>query len=89
MPLEKAVKDQIIKDFGRKEGDTGSPEVQIALLSARITQLTEHLKEHSHDEHSRRGLLKLVGQRRRQLKYIARKNPDVYRDMLKRLGLRR
>jgi small subunit ribosomal protein S15 len=89
MPLEKAVKDQIIKDFGRKDGDTGSPEVQIALLSARITQLTEHLKEHSHDEHSRRGLLKLVGQRRRQLKYIAKKNPDVYRDMLKRLGLRR
>ena len=89
MPLEKAVKDQIIKEFGRREGDTGSPEVQIALLTARIKQLTEHLKEHSHDEHSRRGLLKLVGQRRRQLKYIARKNPDVYRDMLKRLGLRR
>lgn len=89
MPLEKAVKDQIIKDFGRMEGDTGSPEVQIALLSARITQLTDHLKIHKHDEHSRRGLLKLVGQRRRQLKYIARKSPDVYRDMLKRLGLRR
>lgn len=89
MPLEKVVKDQIIKDFGRMEGDTGSPEVQIALLSARITQLTEHLKEHKHDEHSRRGLLKLVGQRRRQLKYISKKSPEVYRDMLKRLGLRR
>jgi small subunit ribosomal protein S15 len=89
MPLEKAVKDQIIKDFGRMEGDTGSPEVQIALLSARITQLTDHLKIHKHDEHSRRGLLKLVGQRRRQLKYISRKQPEVYRDMLKRLGLRR
>ena len=89
MPLEKAVKDQIIKDFGRIEGDTGSPEVQIALLSARITQLTEHLKEHKHDEHSRRGLLKLVGQRRSQLKYIAKKKPEVYRDLLKRLGLRR
>lgn len=89
MPLEKATKDQIIADFGRKEGDTGSPEVQIALLSARITQLTEHLKTHSHDEHSRRGLLKLVGQRRRQLKYIAKKDPETYRDLLKRLGLRR
>ncbi len=89
MPLEKAVKDQIIKDFGREEGDTGSPEVQIALLSARITQLTEHLKTHKHDEHSRRGLLKLVGQRRRQLKYISKKQPEVYREMLKRLGLRR
>jgi len=89
MPLEKAVKDQIIKDFGRVEGDTGSPEVQIALLSARITQLTEHLKTHKHDEHSRRGLLKLVGQRRRQLKYISKKQPEVYREMLKRLGLRR
>jgi len=89
MPLERATKEQIIKDFGRQEGDTGSPEVQIALLSARISQLTEHLKEHSHDEHSRRGLLKLVGQRRRQLKYIAKKDPETYRDLLKRLGLRR
>ncbi len=89
MPLEKEVKEQIMKDFGRAEGDTGSPEVQIALLSARITQLTEHLKEHKHDEHSRRGLLKLVGQRRSQLKYIAKTQPDVYRDLLKRLGLRR
>lgn len=89
MPLDKATKEQIMKDFGRAEGDTGSPEVQIALLSARITQLTEHLKEHSHDEHSRRGLLKLVGQRRRQLKYISKKQPEVYRDLLKRLGLRR
>lgn len=89
MPLEKDQKDQIIKDFGRQTGDTGSPEVQIALLSARIEQLTEHLKEHKHDQHSRRGLLSLVGQRRRQLKYIARKDPDTYRELLKRLGLRR
>lgn len=89
MPLTKVEKDQIIKDFGRQEGDTGSPEVQVALLTARIVQLTEHLKEHSHDEHSRRGLLKLVGQRRSQLKYISRKQPEVYRDLLKRLGLRR
>ena len=89
MPLDKATKTQIIKDYAREAGDTGSPEVQIALLSARITQLTEHLKAHSHDEHSRRGLLKLVGQRRRHLKYIARKKPDVYHDLLQRLGLRR
>lgn len=89
MPLTKEEKDQIIKDFGRQEGDTGSPEVQVALLTARIVQLTEHLKEHSHDEHSRRGLLKLVGQRRSQLKYISKKQPEVYRDLLKRLGLRR
>jgi len=89
MPLDKAIKAQIIQDFSRAEGDTGSPEVQIALLTARITQLTEHLKLHSHDEHSRRGLLKLVGQRRRHLRYIARKKPEVYRELLQRLGLRR
>ena len=89
MPLDKATKNQIIKDYAREDGDTGSPEVQIALLTARITQLTEHLKTHNHDEHSRRGLLKLVGQRRRHLKYIARKKPDVYYDLLQRLGLRR
>jgi len=89
MPLDKAIKAQIIQDFSRAEGDTGSPEVQIALLTARIAQLTEHLKLHSHDEHSRRGLLKLVGQRRRHLRYIARKKPEVYRELLQRLGLRR
>ena len=89
MPLDKATKTQIISDFAREAGDTGSPEVQIALLTARIHQLTEHLKAHNHDEHSRRGLLKLVGQRRRHLKYIARKKPDVYRELLQRLGLRR
>ena len=89
MPLDKSLKTQIIQDYAREAGDTGSPEVQIALLTARITQLTEHLKVHSHDEHSRRGLLKLVGQRRRHLKYIARKKPEVYRELLQRLGLRR
>ena len=89
MPLDKVTKTRIISDFSREDGDTGSPEVQIALLTARITQLTEHLKVHNHDEHSRRGLLKLVGQRRRQLRYIARKKPEVYRDLLQRLGLRR
>lgn len=89
MPLDKATKTQIIKDYAREDGDTGSPEVQIALLTHRIIQLTEHLKIHNHDEHSRRGLLKLVGQRRRHLKYIARKKPEVYRELLARLGLRR
>ncbi len=89
MPLDKATKTRIINDYARENGDTGSPEVQIALLTARITSLTEHLKIHSHDEHSRRGLLKLVGQRRRHLKYIARKKPEVYHDLLQRLGLRR
>lgn len=89
MPLDKTTKTQIIGDFARVDGDTGSPEVQIALLTARIKQLTEHLKVHKHDEHSRRGLLIMVGQRRRQLKYIARKKPEVYREMLQRLGLRR
>lgn len=82
-------KEEIIKSYGRHDGDTGSPEVQIALLTARIRQLTEHLKIHKHDQHSRRGLLKLVGQRRRHLRYISRKDPETYRALLKRLELRR
>jgi len=89
MPLSKDLKTTLISDFGRFEGDTGSPEVQIALLTKRIVQLTEHLKTHKHDEHSRRGLLKLVGQRRRHLKYISKKDPATYRSLLERLGLRR
>jgi small subunit ribosomal protein S15 len=89
MALRKDEKDNIIKGYARHEGDTGSPEVQIALLTTRISQLTEHLKAHTHDEHSRRGLLKLVGQRRRHLNYLARKSPESYRDLLQRLGLRR
>jgi small subunit ribosomal protein S15 len=89
MPLTKEEKDSLVKEYGRHEGDTGSPEVQIALLTTRINQLTEHLKIHKHDEHSRRGLLKLVGQRRRHLNYISRKNPDAYRELLQRLALRR
>lgn len=89
MPLSKNAKDTIVKDYGRHESDTGSPEVQIALLTTRILQLTEHLKIHKHDEHSRRGLLKLVGQRRRHLNYVMRTNPDEYRALLKRLNLRR
>lgn len=89
MSLSKAEKQNIMQEFGRFEGDTGSPEVQIALLTRRIQQLTDHLREHRHDEHSRRGLLKLVGQRRRQLKYLSQKDPVSYRDLIKRLGLRR
>ncbi len=87
IPREK--KDEIIQTFGRHEDDTGSPEVQIALLTERILQLTEHLKVHSHDEHSRRGLLKLVGQRRRHLKYLSRKDVNRYREIIQELGLRR
>ncbi len=89
MPLTKTEKEAIVKEFGRHDGDTGSAVVQVALLTNRIVQLTEHLKIHKHDEHSRRGLLKLVGQRRRHLTYIKRKNPDTYRELLKRLNLRR
>jgi small subunit ribosomal protein S15 len=89
MPLTKQEKLDVIEEFGRFEGDTGSPEVQIALLSRRISQLTDHLRTHRHDEHSRRGLLKLVGKRRRHLKYLSRKDPASYRDLIARLGLRR
>lgn len=89
MGLTKNEKDQIIEGFARHEGDTGSPEVQIAILTTRIRQLTEHLKVHKHDEHSRRGLLKLVGQRRRHLKYLARKDANRYREIIQELGLRR
>lgn len=89
MPLQKEKKQSVIQDFARFEGDTGSPEVQIALLTERIVQLTEHLKANKHDAHSRRGLLKMVGQRRSHLKYISKKNPEVYRTLLSRLGLRR
>ncbi len=88
MALAKAEKDQIFQEYARHEGDTGSPEVQIALLTTRINQLTEHLKIHKHDEHSRRGLLKLVGQRLRHLKYLSKKDPEAYKALLERLGLR-
>ncbi len=89
MALSKTEKETVISDFHRHPSDTGSPEVQIALLTTRIQQLTEHLKEHKHDEHSRRGLLKLVGQRRRHLTYLSRKDPDQYQKILQRLGLRK
>ncbi len=80
---------QLIKEYQAKENDTGSPEVQIALLTERINNLTEHMKEHAKDFHSRRGLLKLVGQRRRLLAYINRVDQNRYENLIKRLGLRR
>jgi len=87
--LTKSEKEAIFQEYGRAPGDTGSPEVQIALLTTRIRQLTEHLKTHRHDEHSRRGLIKMVGQRRRHLTYLNRKSPERYREIIQRLGLRR
>jgi small subunit ribosomal protein S15 len=89
MPLDQATKAEIIAEYATHEGDTGSPEVQIALLSRRIKDLTEHFKVHAHDHHSRRGLLLLVGQRRRLLGYLESIDVDRYRSVVKRLGLRR
>ena len=89
MSLTKAEKSDIIQQYSAHSGDTGSPEVQIALLSTRISQLTEHLKIHKHDEHSRRGLYKLVGQRRRHLTYLKNSDAERYRNIIQRLGLRR
>ena len=79
----------VIKEYATHEGDTGSPEVQVAILTSRITYLTEHLKEHKKDHHSRRGLLKLVGQRRIMLDYLRRKDIERYRSLIERLGLRK
>ena len=87
MALTKEVKQSIIKDFARDEKDTGSAEVQIAILTEEIRILTEHLKEHKHDFHSRRGLLKKVGQRRNMLNYLAKKDVNRYREVIKKLGL--
>ncbi len=89
MSMAKAQKEEIIKEFGRHQNDTGSPEVQIALLTTRISDLTEHLQDHTHDESSRRGLLKLVGQRRRLLTYLRREDYQRYVAISDRLGLRR
>ena len=89
MSLDTATKQQIMAEYATHEGDTGSPEVQIALLSKRIADLTEHLKTHKHDHHSRRGLLLLVGQRRRLLRYLESVDIERYRSLIKRLGLRR
>ena len=89
MSLEPAQKQEIIEKFATHKEDTGSPEVQVALLSARITYLTEHFQTHKKDHHSRRGLLKLVGQRRRLLNYLKGKNLDRYRQVIKELGIRK
>ena len=89
MPLARESKQEIITGFATKEGDTGSPEVQIALLTERIRSLTDHLRSFPKDNHSRRGLLKLVGQRRRLLAYLIKKDNTRYRTVIGRLGLRR
>lgn len=82
-------KSELIEEYKQHEGDTGSPEVQVALLTERISNLTEHLKGHSHDHHSRRGLLKMVGQRRKLLDYLKRQDINRYRDLIQRLGIRK
>ena len=82
-------KQELVSEFARHKDDTGSPEVQIALLTDRIKQLTEHLREHKHDYHTRRGLLKLVGQRRRHLRYLSKRDVERYHSVLEQLGLRR
>jgi small subunit ribosomal protein S15 len=89
MSLTKEAKREIIGKHGRSSNDTGSPEVQIALLTTRINELTQHLRTHAKDHHSRRGLLKLVGRRRRMLDYLQRNNLEGYRALIKELGLRR
>jgi small subunit ribosomal protein S15 len=89
MTLTVEEKREVVQQFGKSDTDTGSPEVQIALLTRRINHLTEHLREHKHDHHSRRGLLMLVGQRRRLLNYLGRKDLDRYRSLIQELGLRR
>ena len=89
MPLTRETKERVVTGYATTEGDTGSPEVQIALLTERITGLTEHLRRYPKDHHSRRGLLKLVGQRRRLLAYLMRKDNTRYRAVISRLGLRR
>jgi small subunit ribosomal protein S15 len=89
VPLDSATKSQIVSEYGSNPSDTGSPEVQVAMLTKRISDLTEHLKTHKHDHHSRRGLLLLVGQRRRLLQYMQAKDIQRYRSLIERLGLRR
>ena len=89
MALEADVKKAIIEEYATHPGDTGSPEVQVAMLTQRIKDLTEHLKEHKHDHHSRRGLFLLVGQRRRLLDYMKRRDAERYRQVIERLGIRK
>jgi len=89
MGLDTAVKKQIMEEYATVEGDTGSPEVQVAMLTQRIKDLTEHSRQHKHDHHSRRGLLLLVGRRKRLLRYLEDTDIERYRALIKRLGLRR
>jgi small subunit ribosomal protein S15 len=89
MSITTAQKSQIVADYQRVKGDTGSPEVQVALITARINYLTDHFKEHNKDHHSRRGLLRLVSRRRKLLDYLKSKNEGGYRDLIKRLDLRK
>ncbi len=89
MSITPDVKEKVIKDFATKEGDTGSPEVQVAILTNRITTLTEHFKTHSKDNHSRRGLLKMVSQRRKLLDYVKTRDTARYQSLIERLGIRR
>ncbi|MGG5172160.1 30S ribosomal protein S15 [Pseudarthrobacter sp. J1738] len=89
MALDAAIKQQIMKEYATGEADTGSPEVQIAVLSKRISDLTEHLKMHKHDHHTRRGLMGLVGRRKRMLRYLHDTDITRYRTLIERLGLRR
>ena len=89
MPLSADVKQKIMSEYATHEGDTGSPEVQVAMLTQRILDLTEHSRQHKHDHHSRRGLLLLVGQRRRLLNYLSKTDIERYRSIIERLGLRR
>ena len=89
MSISVTQKQEVVTEYRRGDGDTGSPEVQVALLSARIQNLTSHFKAHVHDHHSRRGLLKMVSQRRKLLDYLKNKDVDRYRDLITRLGLRR
>ncbi|HEY8530663.1 MAG: 30S ribosomal protein S15 [Bacillota bacterium] len=89
MALTQERKQQLIKEFALHENDTGSPEVQVAILTERINELTEHLRKHKKDHHSRRGLLKMVGKRRRLLQYLKSRDPERYQAVITRLGLRR
>lgn len=89
MALGKEEKKRIIDEFGANETDTGSPQVQVAMLTERINQLTDHLKMHKKDIHSRRGMYKMIGQRRRLLNYLRNKDIEAYRELIERLGLRR
>ena len=89
MSITAEEKQKLIKDYGTKSGDTGSPEVQVAILTSRISTLTEHFKTHKKDNHSRRGLLKLVAQRRKLLDYVKGKDESRYQDLIQRLGIRR